>query len=78
VFTSHEIGHRKPQPESFEHVLRAIGVPPPEVLLFDDLEPNVEAARALGLQAVVVKGPGDVRAALVDRQLLDAPSRQLE
>ena len=71
VFTSHEIGHRKPQPESFTHVLEAIGLPAGEVLLFDDLEPNVEAARALGLQAVLVKSPADVRAALSARRLLD-------
>jgi glucose-1-phosphatase len=76
VFTSHEIGHRKPQPESFEHVLRAIGVPPPEVLLFDDLEPNIAAAAALGLQAVRVESPADVRRALAERGLLsaDAPA----
>lgn len=72
VFTSHEIGHRKPQPESFAHVLRAIGLPAGEVLLFDDLAPNVEAAQALGLQAVQVKSPGDVREALLARGLLEA------
>lgn len=69
VFTSHEIGHRKPQPAAFEHVLREIALPPPEVLLFDDLQPNVDAAAALGLQAVLVKGPADVRAALAERGL---------
>ena len=70
VFTSHEIGHRKPQPETFRHVLQAIGLPPAEVLLFDDLQPNVEAARALGLQAVLVRSPEDVRAALAARRLI--------
>jgi putative hydrolase of the HAD superfamily len=72
VFTSHEIGHRKPQPEAFGHVLQALGLPAAEVLLFDDLVPNVEAARALGLQAVVVRRPADVRSALEERGLLDA------
>ncbi len=70
VFTSHEIGHRKPHPASFEHVLREIGVPAAQVLLFDDLLPNIEAARALGLQAVVVRSPEDVRAGLLARGLL--------
>jgi HAD superfamily hydrolase (TIGR01509 family) len=73
VFTSHEIGRRKPHPESFTHVLDAIGLPAAQVLLFDDLEPNIAAARALGLQAVQVRGPQDVRAALLERDLL--PSR---
>ncbi len=71
VFASHEIGHRKPHAAAFEHVLREIGVPPRDVLLFDDLEANVEAARALGLQAVLVKSPTDVRGALAERGLLD-------
>jgi glucose-1-phosphatase len=72
VFASHQIGHRKPQPAAFEHVLRAIGLPAPEVLLFDDLQANVDAALALGLQAVLVRSPQDVRAALAERRLLDA------
>lgn len=72
VFASHEIGHRKPQPAAFEHVLREIGVAAREVLLFDDLAANVEGARALGMQAVLVRGPSDVRDGLALRGLLDA------
>lgn len=70
VFASHEIGARKPHPDAFGHVLRAIGVPAAQVLLFDDLLPNVEAARACGLQAVQVGGPQDVRTALQERGLV--------
>ena len=70
VFTSHEIGHRKPNLEAFQHVLREIGVPAPETLLFDDLEPNCEAARAVGMRAVLVRGPGDVRSGLMEAGLL--------
>jgi FMN phosphatase YigB (HAD superfamily) len=70
VFTSHEIGERKPHPRTFMHVLEAIGLPAAGVVLFDDLLPNVEAARALGLQAVLVRGPADVREALLARGLL--------
>ena len=73
VFASHQIGHRKPHAAAFEHVLRAIAVPPSEVLLFDDLAANVAAARALSLQAVLVASPEDVRAALVERGLLSPP-----
>lgn len=70
VFTSHEIGHRKPHPAAFEHVLKEIGVPAGEVLLFDDLVPNIEAARAMGMQAVVVTRPEDVREGLRTRGLI--------
>lgn len=74
VFASHEIGHRKPQRAAFEHVLHVIGVAASEVLLFDDLAANIEGAHALGLQAVLVRGPEDVREALAQRGLLDEAS----
>jgi putative hydrolase of the HAD superfamily len=70
VFVSHEIGHRKPSPEAFRHVLEALGLEGPEVLFFDDLPENCEAAAALGIQAVLVKSPADVRQALAARQLI--------
>lgn len=70
VFCSHEIGCRKPAPESFARVLQAIGAAPAHVLFFDDLEENVAAARGCGLQGVVVRGPQDVRDALGERGLL--------
>lgn len=70
VFASHEIGHRKPHAAAFEHVLGEIAVPAAEMVLFDDLVANVEAARALGLQAVLVRSPRDVREALQERGLL--------
>ena len=63
-FVSHRIGKRKPEPASFEHVAREIGVPIERVLFFDDLPANVEGARAAGMQAVVVRSPADVAAAL--------------
>lgn len=72
VFASHEIGHRKPQPAAFDHVLREIGMSAPEVLLFDDLAANIEGALALGMQAVLVRGPDDVRDALARHGLLDS------
>ncbi|MBS0341601.1 MAG: HAD family phosphatase [Proteobacteria bacterium] len=64
VFTSSDIGLRKPEPAAFEHVCREIGLAPQALLFFDDLDENVLGARACGLQAVQVRSPEDVRAAL--------------
>ena len=64
VFVSSDIGMRKPEPEAFLHVAREMGVAPQRILFFDDLLPNVEGARAVGMQAVQVKSGADVRAAL--------------
>jgi putative hydrolase of the HAD superfamily len=64
VFVSHELGQRKPHPQAFARVVQAIDVPAGEVLFFDDLPENVQAAQAFGLHAVQVRAPADVRAAL--------------
>ena len=60
VFTSCAIGARKPERAAFDHVARAIGVPPARILFFDDTEANIEGALAAGLQAVRVRSPEDV------------------
>ena len=63
-FISFEMGVRKPEPESFAQVSRAIGVPLERILFFDDTVANIEGARAVGLQTVLVRGPQDVHAAV--------------
>jgi len=64
VFTSSGIGQRKPDREAFDHVVREMGVAPGRVLFFDDALPNIEGARAAGLQAVHVRSNADVLEAL--------------
>lgn len=64
IFVSSEMGCRKPERRAFEYVAQAIGVPLDAILFFDDHPDNVEGARAAGLQAVQVRGPADVKAAL--------------
>lgn len=71
VFVSSEMGLRKPERESFDHIARAIGVAPSRILFFDDTLANVEGAKRAGLQAVHVRGPDDVRDAV--RPWLDPP-----
>ena len=65
VFTSCTIGHRKPEPAAFDHVVKTIGVPGPRILFFDDTRENVEGARACGLQAVHITSDADVASAVV-------------
>ncbi len=52
IVISGEVGMRKPEPEIFAHTLELLGVRADETVFVDDLLPNVEAARALGLVAV--------------------------
>jgi putative hydrolase of the HAD superfamily len=54
IVVSAEVGWRKPAPEFFAAVVDAIGVGPNEILMVgDDAENDVAAARAAGLRAVL-------------------------
>jgi len=64
IYRSSQIGIRKPDPSGFLHVLQQHGVSPAESLFFDDLPDNVEAARQLGMTAVLVDSPARVRESL--------------
>lgn len=57
VFLSHEMGLSKPQPEIYEKMLTDLGTSPERVVFFDDLAPNVAAAKEIGIQAIQVTGP---------------------
>ena len=64
IFLSSAIGLRKPDAAAYDHVVKAIGVPAPRIVFFDDLAENIEGARARGLTAVHVTSPDDVADAL--------------
>ena len=64
VFLSFELGLRKPERAAFEAISAAIGVPLDRILFFDDIQANVEGARAIGMPTVLVRSPADVAKAL--------------
>ena len=70
VFTSSGLGCRKPEANAFERVCERMGLAPERVLFFDDTEANVSGAKAVGLQAVLVRSIGDVDAALASHGFL--------
>lgn len=49
---SFEVGSSKPSAAIFESALASTGCPPGQCLFIDDMQPNVEAARAIGINAV--------------------------
>jgi epoxide hydrolase-like predicted phosphatase len=49
---SYEVGLLKPDPRIYEHTLHRIGLRPEQTVFLDDLEPNVQAARDLGMNAI--------------------------
>lgn len=75
VAPSFEIGAMKPHPAYFAGViarLSAFGVGAGDIVFVDDRVENVEAACACGIDAVVVNGVNQARAALVARGILSS------
>jgi putative hydrolase of the HAD superfamily len=59
---SHEVGLRKPDPRIYAVAAERLGVLPHEIVFLDDVEVNVEAARAAGWHAVAhVTTPASIR-----------------
>jgi len=69
-FSSHLTGKIKPDAESFEHVVEVLDCRPAEVLFLDDNMLNVEAARAIGMQSMRVRGVEESRSALQQAGIL--------
>ena len=68
VVDSAFVGCRKPEPRIYELTLERLGLPAEACMLVDDLAPNCEGARAVGMQAVHFRDneqtAADLRAAL--------------
>jgi epoxide hydrolase-like predicted phosphatase len=52
---SHEEGVRKPDPRIFALTCERLGVRPEEIVFLDDIEGNVAAATAYGIQAILYR-----------------------
>lgn len=50
-FASHLVGHAKPHAPIYEHLERVTGFRGPQIVFFDDLQANVDAALARGWRA---------------------------
>ncbi|WIG59608.1 MAG: hypothetical protein OJF49_002355 [Ktedonobacterales bacterium] len=50
---THEEGVRKPDARIYAIASERLGIPPAEIVFLDDLQPNIDAARACGFQAVL-------------------------
>ena len=60
VFFSNEIQKRKPNEETYLYIINKCGVNPEEALFFDDLEENIDGARKVNINSVLVKDPNEI------------------
>lgn len=60
TFPSHELGHRKPEPEIYIKVLRKIKLRPEETVFIDDVLKFVRGARAVGMHAIRFRSKGQL------------------
>jgi len=73
VVSSQE-GVIKPDPEIFRRLFERFGLVPEQTVFIDDVEQNITAARALGMQTVLFTSPAQLRAELVTLGLPLAPA----
>ncbi len=64
LILSHEVGYVKPEPEIYHEVLKRSGLEAQHCLFIDDLEPNVQGAKEVGLHAIHFKGIDNLRSQL--------------
>ena len=65
VFLSYETGYYKPEPAAFHDVTEFFDCAPGDIVFLDDSEPNVAAARDLGVDARLVAGVNELRQQLL-------------
>lgn len=60
----------KPEPAIYRHLCQQYGLEPARCLFIDDVQKNVDGARAVGMQAVRFESPEQLRAELAARGML--------
>jgi putative hydrolase of the HAD superfamily len=65
-----EMGVEKPNPRAYQILVEKIGIPPSDIVFFDDLPRNIDAAKKVGLDAVLFESAEQVREVLKQKRLL--------
>lgn len=66
LILSHEVGYVKPEPEIYHEVLKRSKLDPQHCLFIDDLVPNVQGAKEVGLHAIHFTGIDNLRSRLTE------------
>ena len=66
---SFQIGASKPEPLIYERAIQEVALPAEQIFFVDDLPENVAGAKACGIDAVLYTTAGDLREALIARNV---------
>ncbi len=61
IIISGHIGHIKPDPEIFDHIIKTFKLDPKECIFIDDAPENIEIAEKKGIKGIVHKNPTETR-----------------
>lgn len=75
TYLSFEVGLRKPSDDIFKHVIEQANIKPSETLFIDDLNLNVNAAKCVGIEALLYK-QGDNLRNLLYKKLIFANNKE--
>jgi HAD superfamily hydrolase (TIGR01509 family) len=64
VFLSFDVGYIKPDPRSYQTVLKELGIQASEVILIDDKKENIDGAVKCGMKGIVFQSAEQLRADL--------------
>ncbi|MBI5397855.1 HAD family phosphatase [Candidatus Woesearchaeota archaeon] len=53
IFTSYELGFRKPDPQIYWAVVKELNMKPEEIIFFDDDPENIVSAKSIGMHAIL-------------------------
>jgi len=71
IYSSHQIKLAKPNPKIYEYVLNELEASPESVIFFDDNLQNIQAAKNVGIQSYLVKGPIELMSKLLSLGILE-------
>lgn len=75
LFVSFELGQRKPDAAAFQAVFESLGQPAEDFIFFDDNPECIDAAQALGMRAIQIRGLAQLSAALEELGALASRER---
>lgn len=71
---SYESGYKKPDVKAYKLMLDKLNLPPQEVLFIDNRQVNIDAAKALGMDAILFENAEQLTQALKDRGIIVKPA----